>query len=287
MFHIDLIKNGKIVTVDFEANSSSIGQKWSEALMDHIDMGAKVGQRHRIYNLNEVWSEEFIISNINQQIDIINEWKPFIDFSVRGHSMSQDDSNRLHYYFEQMRGDNEIPNEFYLSSPRHVRRAIEEYNVLIHRWESLKSPPRIVVHMKKRPTFDMTLEDMMNWSFDWKPGSILLNYCHKGKHLYDVFKDGEMDIDNQQHVTDENITPQSKYSADFQISFSNGIDKQSQLDFNQWFTRNSNRLNSLGFYRDDPRCTIGQCVVGSVIGDIEETLLKIRGSTEIDKVWYS
>ena len=136
MFHLDLLKNNETVTINFQENETQLGQKWAKALRDEIDKGITIPQPNRIYNLNDEWSESKVCDAINECIDIINAYDKIIDFRLNK-SMTQDDSNKLHHFFEIMRGENDEPNEYYLRSPKHVREAIEEYNVLIHRWEDL------------------------------------------------------------------------------------------------------------------------------------------------------
>jgi hypothetical protein len=278
MFYLDLKKDNSIVTVPFKELDHSLGKKWAKALKNHIDLGYPVAQPYRIYNLNNNWTESKIIDSINFCIDKINEYEPFIDFRLLNSTMSQEDSNILHRYFELMRGENDQPNEFYLTAPRDIKEFIEEYNVLIHRWEDLGSPGRIVVHFKERPMFDLDYEDYKFWTLGYDPGDVRLNYCHKGKPLWDVFKDGDL------HVGDDNIRPQTRYSPDFNISFAKGpgITKR-YLD---WWKAMGPKLNQLGFYKDDPKCAVGQAVIGKIVGNIQEIKDLINGSTEIIKVRY-
>lgn len=277
MFYLDLQKDNDIVTIEFQEVETALGKKWATALRNHIDTGAPVAQPYRIYNLNDEWSREIIVEKINECIDKINEYQNVIDYRIAD-TMTQEVSNRLHHYFEILRGENEDPNEFYINAPKDIKHYIEEYNVLIHRWEDYGSPGRIVVHMKDRPTFPLAEEDFKEWNLDYQPGDVRLNYCHKGKPLWDVFKDGD-DV-----VGDDNIRPQFKYSADFSIGFNTGPGiKQNYLD---WWDKQGPKLNALGFYKDDPKCAVGQAVVGKIIGDPTEVKQHILGSTKILGVRY-
>lgn len=277
MFYLDLRKHDDVVTIKFKEADHSLGKKWAVALRKHIDGNYPVAQPERIYNLNNEWSRSSIVVKLNECIDIINNYRPVIDFRLSG-SMTQQDSNKLHNYFEILRGENESPNEFYTNSPSHIKRCIEEYNVLIHRWEDYGSPGRIVVHLKDRPVYLLDEDDFRFWTLDYSPGDVRLNYCHKGKPLWDVFKDGD-DI-----VGDDNIRPQFKYSPDFNITFGKGPGvTQRYLD---WWKAMGSKLNNIGLYKDDPKCAVGHAVIGKVIGDPYEVKEYVSGSTSILGVRY-
>jgi hypothetical protein len=228
--------------------------------------------------LNDQWTEESILEAINKQIDVINAYKPVIDYRAPVGTMTQDASNRLHHYFEIIRGENEAPNDFYLSAPRVVKFAIEEFNVLIHRWEDLNKAGRIVVHVRHRPVYPLELEDFQHWTLDYRPGQIHLNYCHKGKPIWDVYRDKD------EHVGEDNIRPQFKYSADFSLSFSKGPGMRP--DYVQWWKDNEEFLAGLGLTYGDPRNAVGQATIGEVVGDVKEIYNAVRGSTKILDVRY-
>lgn len=278
MFYLDLKKKDSVVTIGFKELDHVLARKWAEVLRTHIDNGHAIGQPNRIYNLNDQWTERAIIEKINECIDGINNYKEFIDYRVLGSRMTQQDSNKLHHYFELMRGENDKPNQFYEDSPPEIKAYIEEYNILIHRWEDLGSQGRIVVHLKDREMYELSDEDYQHWTLDYDPGDVRLNYCHKGKTIWDVFKDGDV------HVGDDNIRPQHRFSPDFNITFGKGPGKsQKYLD---WWKRMAPRLNELGFYQDDPKCAVGHAIIGKIVGDPDEVKRSILGSTEILGVRY-
>lgn len=278
MFYLDLKKDNNVVTIPFKESNHSLGQKWAKSLKEHIDKGYPVAQPNRIYNLNNNWSESTIIKKLNDCIDYINAYKQFIDFKITNVKMTQDDSNRLHRYFELMRGENDQPKQFYKQSPEDIKRCIEEYNVLIHRWEVLGLQGRIVVHLKDRPMFDLDDEDYQFWTLNYQPGDVRLNYCHKGKTIWDVYKDGDF------HVGDDNIRPQSRYSPDFNITFGKGPGTPQQ--YLDWWKVVKPKMNNLGFYQNDPKCAVGHAIIGKIEGDSGEIKNHVTGSTEILGVRY-
>ncbi len=295
MFHLDLEKEGETTTIDFVENDTQLGAKWAKALRDEIDKGIELPQPDRLYNLNTVWSEQSIITRINRCIHKVNTYKNFIDFQVDGSTMTQEDSNQLHHYFELMRGENDEPNEFYETAPQEIKDAIEEYNILIHRWEDLvirepdgtrtdrPSSGRIVVHIKDRPMYDMVDGDWDCYTTESKPGAICINYCHKGKPILDIIKDRD------EVVGEDNIRPQHRYSADFHLRWSYGIGHGEEWNkrFDEWWTQNHNYMRALGFERDDPRCAFGYGVVGHLVRSPIVEKARAWGSTKILGVRYT
>jgi hypothetical protein len=96
----------------------------------------------------------------------------------------------------------------------HVQLALEEFNLLIHQLEEqLRSPsyPTLVVTFKERPQFSLTKRDASHFTFNWKKGTVYINYCHVGKPVLDVFKDRDK--------LTQGVRPQTKYSADFMVKF--------------------------------------------------------------------
>lgn len=281
MFHLDLEKNGEVVTLDFVENNSSLGTKWAQALRNEIDKGADIHQSDRLYNLNNEWTEQAIISRLNNAITTINDYQQFVDYWIQGDKMTQEDSNQLHHYFELMRGENDDPNEYYLNSPKHVKQAIEEFNVQIHRWEDLGLAGRIVVHIFERQMFQMSDDDYNAWTLNWEPGDVCINYCHKGKTILDLFKD------NDTVIGDDNITPQSRYSADFNIQWGTGFSVRQLTKLKFWLNKNQNFLASLGYHPDNPKCAIGKGIIGKLVNDPEIERQRIYGATKILGVRYS
>jgi hypothetical protein len=278
MFYLDLKKVNEVVTIPFKELDHSLAKKWAETLKSHIENNHEVAQPDRIYNLNTEWSIEKIIENINLCIDGINRYRYFIDFRLTSPDrITQVDFNKLHHYFELMRGENDLPNEFYQNSPPEIKKYIEDYNVLIHRWEDYGTPGRIVVHLKNRFMYDLSDDDYRHWTLNYQPGDVRLNYCHKGKTIWDIFKD------NDQEIGDSNIRPQRRYSPDFNISFGRGPSFDSPIfeRYLIWWEKMEPKLNELGFFKNDPKCAIGHAIIGKVVGNVSEIKNKILGSTEI------
>ena len=150
--------------------------------------------------------------------------------------------------FETLRGTIKQHSMFFEEAPNIIKTAIEQLNLLIHRWESYNSStksPRIVVTFDhSRPRIPLDEEDYNLFSFERYYGQISLNYCEVGKPIVDVIKDDDL------HVSDENIRPLNYYSGDFNMYFGKVINKNEHEEIMGriwiWFDSNKNKLDELG-----------------------------------------
>jgi len=106
--------------------------------------------------------------------------------------------------------------------------------------------------------------DYQHFTLLRKFGEVYINYCEVGKPLYDVYKDG----DNV--VGEDNIRPLRYYSSDFTAYFHSRSNASVQKFLNgmdKWWNLNSNYLSDLGFVKDDPKNAIGNIPVAMLINN--------------------
>lgn len=206
MFKIVLSNGKEDASITFRVRNTPIAKKWFSELCNNYP----IYENDRFSN----WGlENTLINQLNEQIKIINSYEKIIDHRTSP-TMTQDDLNYLHKFFEDLRGDVTIGTPWFNKAPEDVKTALEKFNVLIHQLEDLlRSPeyPSLVVTFKDRPRFQLTKEDQKHFTFNWKKGTVYINYCHVGKPVLDVFKDKDKIA--------EAIQPQTHYSADFMIKF--------------------------------------------------------------------
>lgn len=221
-------------TLVFNVHDTDIAQRWANEVRCNYDL----------YETNRFqgWPDshkdlEYYKNELLKQVDIINEYIPGTIHGVEDVE-SQDILNYLHKFFEDLLGDSDEGTEFYRSAPEQVRAAINLFNVLIHECEHyMRSPnsPTIVVTFENSPRLKLTDDDHKLFTFKWKYGEVYVNYCEVGKPLLDVFKDKD------DHVGEENIRPQTYFSADFMIKFGVSIPDifyNHRLSlFNEWYTQ--------------------------------------------------
>ena len=264
--HID----GEKRTVTIKPNDNDLGFCWAKELKVNIDRGGVVREPNRIYNLNNIWTEEKIGVELQQCSKVIKEWVPgYIDFDY-SKQIDQRRLNILHKYFENIRRKD---NDLFKNAPWNVQHAINEYNNLIHRFESFmwQGHPRIVVSMTDRKEYELEDEHYEQFTMSFNPGDVCLNYTHIGKTLWDVFKDGD-EITGQ-----DNILPQSTYSGDFHIRLAKG--PGISQPFQEWLNRNED-----GIPQEKSKRSLGLARVGRIVNN--QTTKTLWGISSIKSVRY-
>ena len=197
---------------------------------------------------------------LNYLISICEKERPG-HFRFTAHeNMSQDDFNKMHIWFEIYRGEINNPHDFFSRGTKQFKYAIERFNQVIHMWEKIEKYQQnkelcfITYDIFDGKNEDLQDEDFLNFKFKRYDNTIYLSYNMRGKNLLDVW------IDEDIHIGDNNIRPYRYLSSNFVLRSKGWSKKETvekQKDFTEWFERNSNYLNSLGFYKDEPKCTIG------------------------------
>ncbi len=231
---LTLTNGEETADVEFEVLDTDIAQRWSN----------EVAKNYPLYETNRFkgWpNSEKTISyyhcELRKQIGVVNEYRPNT-ISVTNEALDQETLNRLHKFFEELRGPLIEETEFYKTAPDHVKDAILTFNILIHELEHLiRNPdyPTIVCTFKQRPRIDLEEADYDKFTFKWKFGYVYINYCEVGKPLLDVFKDQD------EVVGIDNIRPLKYYSADFMIKFGpdtpDEVYTQRLKMFHEWYNK--------------------------------------------------
>lgn len=277
IFFLDLLKgDGSLYTLTIESGDSELGIAWAKLLKASIDNGAIVTEPERIYYLNDKWDPALITEEMIKCIHIVNSYK-------KDTIIYKDNLNYLHKYFEDFV---QPGNQFFDAAPTEVRQAIRELNILIHRLEHMarQRSEKIVVSLSKRPRYEMTIDQALEFKRDIIPGDVMIKYCHKGKKITDIFTDDELD---NRHIGNNNIKPQKKISADFKIYLSDPTIAGFWDKFDIWINNNMKFFNDVGIDLNNPMNTIGFGKVGSIVGDINNIKKEIYGVTKIYNVRYN
>ncbi len=282
-FYVEFKNNIDELTLEFETYDTPIAQKWAEELKALVLRNPNLKENNRLYQFPDQWKLEDIVAELKDRADKINNYKFYIPETI-DLSINQELLNQLHKYFEEMRGGILNPGEYYLSAPDDIKVAIEDYNVLIHRTEDTLNAavrginrPRIVITFQDRKRYELEEEDYDHFSLDIKFGEVYINYCEVGKPLWDVFKD------NDKVVGDQNIRPLKWYSADMLIYFFNGGYRNRIDSFWSWWDNNQAQLSSLGFTKNDKKLSIGHIPVAKLITDFpNQTVIKMI--SKFDKI---
>jgi hypothetical protein len=272
--------NGGEYRLSYTVYNTDIAIRWFQCLKEQViekDNTAK--EPDRMYNFpSGEWTEERLVEELNSCISTINKNKKVIHHEAYV-GMPQEQLNHLHHYFENLRGSTLLPSDFFMECDDAQKIALERYNVIIHRAENYYANafqsktsyyPRIVVTFNNRNRLNLQDSDYELFTLKRKFGEVYINYCEVGKPLYDVFKDGD-DV-----VGEDNIRPLRWYSPDFTAYFHNrqedNVNKFLE-GMNNWWDQNNNYLTALGFTKGDPKNAIGNIPVAFI--DTNESYTKI------------
>lgn len=263
---------------------TSIGRKYFEALVDAQLL--TILNQNRVHNFPGSAFDRYTISEqLNHCIEAIHRYAPGIIALRAEPQMSQDHLNRLHYYFEILRGTVLDPPEFWLCAPLYVQTALKQLNLLIHRFEDYERseqrlrdglPPKahMILGFEERPRYPLADEDYLQCTKQLTFGAWYLAYCEVGKPLWDVFQDKD-DV-----IKEADIRPLHYYSAEGHIEFgaSMGDEEHQKLmaPFWQWWDENDAKLSRLGFTKGDPKNAIGIIPVA----DLDRTRGRLQGLSE-------
>jgi hypothetical protein len=272
--------------VFFDIFDTDISQKWA----DEINKNYELFETDRFSNWPESPRDKnYFVSMLNKQIDIVNRYYPnTIDTKVE-ENPNQETMNYLHTFFEKLRGPIGEESDWFKSATTEAQDAICQFNIIIHEYEHysfneemlpLTNHPyaTIVGTYKDRPRYELTDNDYELFTFNWRFGTVYINYCEVGKPLLDVFKDQD------EVVGDNNIKPLKYYSADWQIKFGpdtlDWVYAQRFEEFKQWFNRKSNYFNQLGISWGT-KMSLGMIPVAQL--NIQDSNLKNLSKIEIVK----
>jgi len=251
------------VPLRWEVLESPIARKWAVALEKSIPHG--IFEADRFYNFpGDGWDLARIATEINLCLDVITEHYPI---GVRAREgMSQEDFNLLHTFFERLRGSVDSPSIEWEMSDENVRRALENYNNLIHRWEDFTrnrtSSPRFVCTFNQHHREPLADDDYQYFKTSYDYADIVLNYCQVGKPIYDVYRDGD------DMIGDDAILPLSTLSADFTVRFGEVLPAQIvqlRKKFDPWLEKNREHLARLGLHPTDPKLALGHIPVARML----------------------
>lgn len=294
MFFKIIFKNqeGSELPLDFQVYDTNIAQRWYSSLVDQCNENNAIREQDRLYNFpNNEWTEEKLVDELNNCIAVINSNEKVI-YHLAFVGMPQDQLNRLHHYFENLRGAVLSPSEFWQRADHNVQEALERFNIIIHRAENFYNStkktnalyPRIVCTFNDRIRHELLDDDYQYFTLLRKFGEVYINYCEVGKPLYDVFKDGD------EIIGDDNIRPLRYYSADFTITFHErthySVNRFLEA-MNNWWDDNTNSLLDLGFKKNDPKNAIGNIPVAKLLDNNmsqEYIIERISNINNIDRV---
>lgn len=265
-FELVLSDGNKTASLFFDIFDTDIAQLWAE----EISKGYPLYENDRFTE----WpgsnkDEAYYQAELKKHIDIINSYDKIIELENYN---QQTFLNILHKHFEDLRGHVDYSTFWYDHAPAQVQESVDKLNILIHEYENYLNEkncghqnPTIVTTFKDRPKYNLKDEHYKYFTHCWQHGTVYINYCEVGKPLLDVFKDQD------EHVGDDAIRPQSVYSADFMIKFGPSVPEEfaceKEKKFWQWF-----ELQNINI--DRAKAALGMIPVARIANDIDINELK-------------
>lgn len=241
MFKITLGNGNTTKEIFFRLFETDIAHRWYAELKKNYE----IYENDRFTNWpNSEKTKQWYIDNLNETIETVNSYENIIKERMFV-GANQDVMNTLHKHFENLRGHIDLGTEWFRRAPVNIQNAVEKFNVLIHEYEAFKKNSRIqkkhpystiVCSFHNRQRLPLSDQDYRHFTFNWKFGTVYINYCEVGKPPLDVF------TDKDEEVGSDAIRPQSSYSADFMIKF--GPDTNMiyyylrKIDFYFWCRKN-------------------------------------------------
>jgi len=203
------------VTVRFRILDHEVAELWVQAVRDAQKLYS-IDDPSRFYGfLTHKEEIQRSIDLINSCIDTINSHKPLVERKLLDIN-DQDTLNYLHHIFEVYHGLLDKPHKFYLQSPAHVKKALSDLNILVHRCESTHRghPPRHIVTYFGLPKDRFFKEEHYQlFTNEHEFGTVFVNYVEIGKTLSNLMDDED------HYIEPEAFKPFRHYSADFVVKY--------------------------------------------------------------------
>jgi hypothetical protein len=268
------------LVLNFKLRQTNIAYKWVERVLTAQNLGYPIDDPQRFYGFGSLEQQtKYALDEINQLIDRLeNFWRIPIGRRLTDIN-DQDTLNYLHHVFETEHGllnAKKINPQF--------QKHIGHLNVLVHRCESVQRGgyPRQVITYYGLPK-DKTLESDDYKSFDTgiQFGTVVVNYVEIGKTLQDLM------MDNDSYISAEAFRPFKNYSADFAVLFYEMNGPQWYGAVKEYFAKNKNHFESLGYSWDDLSTSIGTLQVADIEQPANDVLKDIETHQFVKAVDFS
>lgn len=213
--YVDPVSLSNPLTVRFKLLDHEVADLWVQTVQD-AQKQYSIDDPARFYGFNDRAAEiNTAITKLNDCIDTINDHKFLIERKLADIN-DQDTLNYLHHIFEVYHGLLEMPHKYYLQSPLHVRKALSNLNIFVHRCEAVQrnlTTRHVVTYFGLPKTRFLKEEHYELFTNEHKFGTIFLNYVEIGKTL------GNLADDQDDYISPEAFKPFKRYSADFVVRY--------------------------------------------------------------------
>jgi len=271
----------------FKLENNHFVEKWIDRFKAVQQRQDPISEPWAFYNLNNRFSDDYIIEEMNRLVDECNRISPGL-FDKKLYDVNdQDTLNYLHSIFELHHGQLDAwkSNElFNIPEGNKLRQNLSFINQMVHRAEGQGSNKQIrVVWFDIPKTETYSKADYQLFTNKQEFGGVYICYADVGKNLE------SLTFDDDDHVHD--FVPNTHYSADLVIRFdsyetdANVETKESA--YKNFFMQNREYFESKGYYREDPRLTTGNIKIAQLKTDLpnKKLLEKISEFDNIQSVY--
>lgn len=203
--------------VQFRLLEHEVVPLWARALLDAQQRHIPIDDPTRFYGFGTLEQQtQEALRRINTNVDIINSHQHIVDRHLTNIN-DRDTLNYLHHIFEVYHGLlDQQHHEFWLTAPDHVRKALAELNLAVHRCEHVADVqyPRHLTTWYGLPK-DRILDNSHYrlFTMEHEFGTVFLNYAEIGKTLMNLTDD------NDQYIDPDAFQPFKHYTADIFVRF--------------------------------------------------------------------
>jgi len=250
----------------FNLVASSFLPKWVNRYLHCKQRQDSISEPQAFYNLNNDWSNQRIVEEINTSIDFCNQYERIFDRHLASIE-DQDTLNYIHSVFELRHGQLDMwKNDLLVNKFPELRKALSSINQAVHRAESHGRNPRIrCVWFDLPKTEKFTSEDYKLFTNQVDFGGIYTLYADVGKNLE------SLSTDNDTHHHD--FVPNLHYSVDFVVNFYETSGIQEQKIHKEYLLNNLEYFKNIGYTAEDPRLTTGRIKLAQLEYKDKQTVL--------------
>jgi len=273
--------------LSFTLENHHFVQKWIDRYKEVQQRQDPISEPWAFYNLNNKFSDEYIITEMNRLVEECNFISPGLFDRKLTEINDQDTLNYLHSIFELHHGklDEWKTNPLFdVPDGNKLRENLSLINQMVHRAEGQGNNKQIrVVWFDIPKTKTYTLEDYQLFTNKKEFGGLYTCYADVGKNLE------ALSFNEDDHVHD--FVPNTYYSADFVIRFNpdsthNDV-KEKETAYKKFFDENKEYFETKGYYWGDPRLTTGSIKIAQLDTEMsnDELLEKISMYDNIQSVY--
>ena len=269
--------------LEFNLEKHHFVQKWIDRFKLVQQRQDSISEPWAFYNLNSLFSDEYIITEMNRLVDECNAISPGLFDRKLTEINDQDTLNYLHSVFELHHGklDQWKTNPLFdVPDGNKLRENLSFINQMVHRADGQGSNKQIrVVWFDVPKTETYTKADYQLFTDKKEFGGAYICYADVGKNLE------SLTFDDDDYVHD--FVPNTHYSADLVIRFNpddtDADVERKEIAYKTFFHENKEFFESRGYYWGDPCLSTGNIKIAQIDTELSSDKL-LEKISEYDNI---